>query len=185
MSIEVCGNQRDGGKDLGKVCGMQLLGNGVAHSICRLEYNHDGVHKYTSFDLTPAEKNQPQTMFIERPSQQFHANPDLKNTIADVQAWTREDYLREFTKLTDSMVALTKRKNADYAGDSDPFRNFREFGTMGFLVRMSDKWSRIKNLVGSDKAPQVKDETVEDTLLDLATYSLLLICWLRSGGDKK
>lgn len=92
----------------------------------------------------------------------------------------QEKYLRVFKELTDGMVALTTRKNADYAGSADPYKNFREFGTMGFLVRMSDKWSRIKNLLGSGKAPSVKDEAIEDTLMDLATYSLLLITWLRA-----
>lgn len=94
----------------------------------------------------------------------------------------RERYLNTFKELVDEMYALTQRKNADYAGEEDPFKNFREFGTTGFLVRMSDKWSRIRNLLSSGKAPAVKDEKVEDTLLDLATYSILLICWLREGN---
>lgn len=165
MSIEVCGNQRDIEESDDKRDSAKR--GHPAREICLEQSGHKGKCTFTPFELPAAEKNQPRVL---TGSQQASAGK-----------WTREDYLREFTKLTDSMVALTKRKNADYAGDSDPFRNFREFGTMGFLVRMSDKWSRIKNLVGGDKAPQVKDETVEDTLLDLATYSLLLICWLRSG----
>lgn len=92
----------------------------------------------------------------------------------------RGRYIAQFKALTNEMVTLTTRKNADYAGESDPYANFREFGTLGFLVRMSDKWQRIKTLTESGKTASVKDETVEDTLLDLATYSLLLITWLRA-----
>lgn len=97
----------------------------------------------------------------------------------------RERYLNTFKELIDDMYALTQRKNADYAGEEDPYKNFRDFGTTGFLVRMSDKWSRIRNLLGSGKTPAVKDEKVEDTLLDLATYSILLLCWLRSEGGQQ
>jgi hypothetical protein len=89
-------------------------------------------------------------------------------------------YLSNFRSLQEKMLSIALAKNADYAGEDDPFANFREFGTLGFLVRMSDKWKRIRNLVGSVTGPAVKDETVEDTLLDLANYCLLLICWLRS-----
>lgn len=96
---------------------------------------------------------------------------------------TREEYLREFEALTVKMLATTTAKNNDYAGFEDPFANFREFGTFGFLVRMSDKWKRIKNLVGDNRPPSVKDESVEDTLIDLATYCLLLLCWLRSEKE--
>lgn len=92
---------------------------------------------------------------------------------------TQKQYLDTFRALTQTMVDTTTRKNNDYAGTADPFANFREFGTFGFLVRMSDKWKRIKNLVGENRPPAVKDETVEDTLIDLAIYCLLLICWLR------
>lgn len=111
--------------------------------------------------------------------------PHLLTCAAGIQGRSftpRERYLNTFKELIDEMYALTQRKNADYAGEKDPFKNFREFGTTGFLVRMSDKWSRIRNLLSSGKAPAVKDEKVEDTLLDLATYSILLICWLREGN---
>lgn len=91
----------------------------------------------------------------------------------------RDSYLQTFKSLTEKMVATTTAKNNDYAGFGDPFANFREFGTLGFLVRMSDKWRRIRNLVGENRPPSVKDESVEDTLIDLATYCLLLLCWLR------
>ena len=96
----------------------------------------------------------------------------------------RETYLKTFRDLTEKMVAITTAKNNDYAGFGDPFANFREFGTFGFLVRMSDKWKRIKNLVGDGREPSVKDESVEDTLLDLATYALLLLCWLRNEKEE-
>lgn len=111
-------------------------------------------------------------------------DPELDKALTNaVKGWSRDRYLEHFEELLAKMLATTKAKNNDYAGADDPFKNFREFGTLGFLVRMSDKWSRIKNLLGGTKQ-MVKDESVEDTLIDLATYSLLLICWLKGRGEE-
>lgn len=78
------------------------------------------------------------------------------------------------------------RKNAGYAGadNSDPWANFRmaeDFGItahMGVLVRMSDKYIRIRNLRRDPNNEQV-GESILDTLIDLAAYSLIAVCLLR------
>ena len=44
----------------------------------------------------------------------------------------------------------------------------------GFVVRMSDKLMRVANLVSSGNPNLVEDEKIEDTLIDLANYALLL-----------
>lgn len=95
--------------------------------------------------------------------------------------WTREEYLQNFQKITGEMLALTSAKNADYASDSDPFANFRTFGELGILVRMSDKFARLKTLLVDKKDATVANETVEDTILDLATYSVLLLTYRRGA----
>lgn len=98
--------------------------------------------------------------------------------------WTRDQYLSFFKETTDRMYETTKRKNHDYGGAEDPFKNFREFGVMGILVRISDKWARIKTALKEKRTLQVLDETVEDTLLDLAVYCILCVAWLRGSGEK-
>lgn len=97
--------------------------------------------------------------------------------------WTRKEYLQNFQKITGEMLALTSAKNADYASDSDPFANFRTFGTLGILVRVSDKFARLKTALVDKQKLAVASETVEDTCLDLATYAVLLLCYLRGSGD--
>lgn len=68
---------------------------------------------------------------------------------------------------------LMADKNADYAIDTDPFRNFRIFGELGILVRMSDKLARLRTF--SERGTlAVADESVRDTILDLINYSVLL-----------
>ena len=47
----------------------------------------------------------------------------------------------------------------------------------GFLVRMTDKLSRLSTFAVSGDL-KVKDESVKDTILDLINYSVLFIAYL-------
>lgn len=104
---------------------------------------------------------------------------------------TQEEYLKEFEAITKKMLEITKAKNSDYTGTSgDPFKNFKiveDAGIcsteQGFLTRMMDKLARINSFVQKG-ALEVKDESVEDTLLDLANYSILFRCFLKSKRSK-
>jgi len=86
-----------------------------------------------------------------------------------------------FHKLIEEIVELHNGKNHDYAQDADPLSNLRRaqaFGVdpvKGVLVRLSDKWSRIEQL-SSGKTP--KHESLRDSLIDNAVYSLLAIILL-------
>lgn len=99
----------------------------------------------------------------------------------------QQEYLKTFEELTTKMLEITKNKNSDYCGDVEhPFKNFvmsEQIGfasaEQGFLTRMVDKVMRVSSFV-QHGILKVADEKVEDTLLDLATYSLLFICYLRS-----
>lgn len=90
-----------------------------------------------------------------------------------------------YLQLLEDMKELHIRKNKGYSGDSaDRWANFREsepFGVspfLGVLVRMSDKWIRIRNLVRNPSFDMV-NEPLEDTLMDLASYALISICILK------
>lgn len=78
-----------------------------------------------------------------------------------------------------------EKKNADYTPGSDPFGNFtsvERFGIQtetGFITRMVDKMSRISSFVNKGDL-MVKDETVQDTLLDLANYACLMAAYIES-----
>lgn len=87
--------------------------------------------------------------------------------------------------------ALMERKNHDYTGSGgeSPFANFTRTEALGicsteqgFLVRMSDKLSRMASFVNSGEF-MVKDEGVRDTLIDLINYSVLLAGWLEEKSD--
>lgn len=102
----------------------------------------------------------------------------------------QKEWLELHKSLCEKMMSITKAKNSDYnKGTDDAFANFKMVEHLniadvetGFLTRMTDKISRINALVQGKQKQQVKDEAVEDTLLDLANYCLLFIGYLK---DKK
>lgn len=73
---------------------------------------------------------------------------------------------------------IYERKNADY-GDSFG-KSFKEYGLTMACIRLDDKLNRIKAL--RTKEAQVADESIEDTLLDLANYAIMTLVEMR--GDK-
>lgn len=64
------------------------------------------------------------------------------------------------------------KKNHDY-GDSFS-RSFKKYGLVAAMVRMEDKWNRLDNMA-SGAEQKVADETIRDTLLDLAGYCVMTI----------
>ena len=62
------------------------------------------------------------------------------------------------------------KKNHDY-GDSFS-RSFKKYGLVAAMVRMEDKWNRLDNMA-SGAEQKVADESIRDTLLDLAGYCIM------------
>ena len=94
---------------------------------------------------------------------------------------------KNYLDLLDKMKDLHIKKNAGYSGDSqDRWANFRmseSFGVsavLGCLVRMSDKFIRIQNLIKNPNNEQV-GEAITDTLMDLASYALITICLINES----
>lgn len=85
-----------------------------------------------------------------------------------------EKELQQFMDITTGMAKTYANKNHDY-GDSFE-QSLYEFGLIASIVRMGDKMNRIKSL--SKKEAEVKDESIKDTLLDLANYAIMTVMWL-------
>lgn len=89
-----------------------------------------------------------------------------------------------YTKIVNKMYEIYKAKNADY-GDS-VHDTFLKYGLLSFLVRMEDKISRLRSLTLKGKKEQrVKNESILDTLQDLANYAILAIIELEEQADTK
>jgi len=92
-----------------------------------------------------------------------------------------------FYVILDAMAELHSRKNHDYAGE-EPLSNLKECEDIGIpahkgvFVRITDKYKRIKEFFKCGTL-EVKDESVEDTLMDLAVYSVLCLILYREARD--
>lgn len=97
-----------------------------------------------------------------------------KSTIAD----KIEDEINPcplFNTLLDQIKDTHEKKNHDY-GNSFA-KSMDEFGMPAAAIRLSDKLNRFKSLIKSEA--QVKDESIEDTLLDMAAYAVMIVEYLK------
>jgi len=108
--------------------------------------------------------DQPVNKLTEPPRQILHA--DSENFIA----------------LTKQLCEIHMKKSHDYGHNNQPLANFEEsvrFGVRpftGIMLRMNDKMIRIQNFI--DKG-NLQNESVGDSLLDIAAYALLGIIQLQ------
>ena len=89
------------------------------------------------------------------------------------------DKLRIHKELTDKIHHLYETKNMDYGDSMHPL--FEEYGLTAFLVLFEIKINRIKSL-------QYKSshyESLEDSLMDLANYSLIALTEIQQLNNKR
>ena len=72
-----------------------------------------------------------------------------------------------------------RKKNADYGNSFS--RAVEKYGLVSALTRISDKFNRLESLI-LHKEQEVKDESVQDTLLDLANYCIMTVMEIRKNG---
>lgn len=93
-----------------------------------------------------------------------------------------------FLKLLDEVREMHCRKAADYGRGADPLANCRaaeEFGLpawLGVAVRMNDKLHRIKSFCQNG---ELKNESIEDSFMDLAAYALIALTLYREEQAAK
>ena len=97
-----------------------------------------------------------------------------------------QDMEETFSKCLETAIA----KNNDYGGSNqNPFNNFYNSTIVGvdvekgIMVRMMDKVSRVSTLL--EKEGMVKDEAIEDTLMDLVNYTAILKSYLKRKEELK
>ena len=78
----------------------------------------------------------------------------------------------KFKDITEEMNALYERKNHDYGNSFS--ETFRKLGIISAVTRMLDKMNRIVSLVTKDQQ-KVNDESLRDTLIDIANYAVMTI----------
>ena len=88
---------------------------------------------------------------------------------------TRREQIQTVQK---EALTLFEKKNKDY-GDA-----FAKFGTIGVLVRLSDKISRAVS-ISKSSVTLVNDESLRDTLIDLHNYAAMAIMLMDENSDEE
>lgn len=80
----------------------------------------------------------------------------------------------QFKNIAKGMIEIYVRKNHDYGNSFD--KSLDKFGLVASVVRIGDKMNRIESLV--QKKAMVQDESIRDTLLDMANYAIMTVMWM-------
>lgn len=88
---------------------------------------------------------------------------------------TANEKVQAHKAICDQLNSIYEQKNHDY-GDSF-HQTFLEEGMAMSRIRLGDKLSRFKTLTQSkdNDIQRVKDESIRDTLLDLANYAIMTV----------
>ena len=78
-----------------------------------------------------------------------------------------------FKSITDEMARLFEIKNKNYGNSFS--KQFEEYGLTSVCIRLEDKLNRLKSLNRQGDNANIDDESLRDTLIDLANYSVLSI----------
>lgn len=90
--------------------------------------------------------------------------------------------MTEFEKIVAEIQAMHERKQADYGKKTDPFANVRaseDFGIEGWVgavIRANDKMRRLQ---AAARGQNLRNESIEDSLLDMAVYSIIALVLFR------
>lgn len=89
------------------------------------------------------------------------------------------DNLVDHAGICSELTNTYRKKNADYGNSFS--RAVEKYGLVSALTRISDKFNRLESLI-LHKEQEVKDESVQDTLLDLANYCIMTVMEIRKNG---
>ncbi len=120
---------------------------------------------YKELDPAPCENAEAECCDVEPDDLKLHIEPKVARHYAICQ----------------KLNTVYKAKNHDY-GDSFG-DTYKKLGIISAVTRLSDKMNRLMSLAVNHDA-QVKDEKIEDTLLDMANYAIMTLIELGYEVDK-
>ena len=115
-------------------------------------------------------------------------NPDGITVSLAVETFENEypELSEEYKRISEEMYEMFARKHMDYGlnnialGGDLTQQEDKKFSLTGLAIRLTDKISRLKNLLVNGKN-YVKGEGMEDTFIDIANYGII---GLLVGRDK-
>lgn len=93
-----------------------------------------------------------------------------------------QERVKRHQEIVEELNRVYEQKNTDY-GDSFA-ESVREFGIVAALTRISDKYNRFKRLALGNRN-LVGDESIRDTLLDMANYCIMLSMILEQEQEEE
>ena len=78
-----------------------------------------------------------------------------------------------FSTILGELFDTYKKKNSDYGNTFEKL--FKEFGAVYAYFHMYEKLMRIKTLMSDLNPPKVEEESIKDSLKDLASYAILTL----------
>lgn len=84
-----------------------------------------------------------------------------------------EQNVVRFCAIAGEMAELYEKKNADYGNSFSD--TYQRLGMISAVTRIQDKCNRLCNLAVHQGQQQVKDESIRDTLVDLANYAIMTL----------
>lgn len=107
-------------------------------------------------------------------------NPDTDGVVnKEIKPKENMDNLVDHAGICAELTNTYRKKNADYGNSFS--RAVEKYGLVSALTRISDKFNRLESLI-LHKEQEVKDESVQDTLLDLANYCIMTVMEIRKNG---
>ena len=91
------------------------------------------------------------------------------------------DKVQKHMEICKTLNEIYIKKNHDY-GDSFS-ESYGKYGAVMPIIRLEDKLNRFRNLVMNGNV-EVKTESMEDTLLDLANYAIMTVIEIENREGK-
>lgn len=88
--------------------------------------------------------------------------------------------VEEFKKIIEEMLDIYEKKNANYGNSFG--KSFDELGPISGVTRLYDKMNRI---IALTKGSENNYESLEDTFIDLANYSIMNLIEMKYQKLKK
>ena len=106
--------------------------------------------------------------------------PDTDGVVnKEIKPKENMDNLVDHAGICAELTNTYRKKNADYGNSFS--RAVEKYGLVSALTRISDKFNRLESLI-LHKEQEVKDESVQDTLLELANYCIMTVMEIRKNG---
>jgi hypothetical protein len=92
------------------------------------------------------------------------------------------DRIQKHKELCKELNEVYEKKNHDYGNSFG--ETFDKLGIISAVTRISDKYNRLTSLcMLPEEERRVKDESITDTLLDLANYCIMTVIELHKDDN--